>query len=52
MSYETKVLFLALGEIIKSSKTVKEAYERLAKIANAEGVIMEKFEEDEAEKQQ
>ena len=50
MAYETKALLIALGEIVKSSKTVKEAYEKLSKVANAEGVLLDKFEEDENDK--
>ncbi|MCL2055031.1 MAG: hypothetical protein FWG90_11450 [Oscillospiraceae bacterium] len=43
MAYETKVLMMAIGDIISSSKTTEEAYKRVAKIANAEGVILEPF---------
>ena len=44
MAYETKVILLAVSEIIKSSKDLQDAHGRLAKIANAEGVILEPFE--------
>ena len=40
-AYETKVLLLAIADIIRSSKTTREALERLATIANAEGVILD-----------
>ena len=45
MSYETKVLLIALGKIVKLSKSVKEVYDCIAQMANVEGVILEKYED-------
>jgi hypothetical protein len=44
MSFETKVILRALADMLLTADTVEEAYMRLAKIANAEGVILEKYE--------
>ena len=45
--YETKAAFRTAADIILTSKTLKEAYERLAKIANVESVVVpEKFEKE------
>ena len=41
MGYETKVILAAIADIIRTSETLEEALERVAKIANAEGVIIE-----------
>ena len=41
MGYETKVILAAIADIIKTSTTLEEALERVAKIANAEGVLIE-----------
>ena len=41
MGYETKVILVAIADIIRTSETLDEALERVAKIANAEGVIIE-----------
>jgi len=41
MTYETKVLLIAIAEIISKSESIEEVYEALAKMANAEGVILE-----------
>ena len=41
MAYETKALLIAICEILRSSKDIEEAYRKIAKIANAEGVILE-----------
>jgi hypothetical protein len=45
MAYETKTLLAAMASIVTKSKTVKEVYRELAKIANVEGVILEPYEE-------
>ena len=45
MSYETKVLLIAIAEIISKSKTIEEIYKAVAAMANAEGVILEALEE-------
>ena len=41
MACETKVLLAMVFDIIKTSKTLDEAAERIAKIANIEGVILD-----------
>ena len=41
MGYETKVILAAVADIIRTSKDLNEAFERVAKIANAEGIIIE-----------
>ena len=40
MAYETKVILTAVADVLTTSKDLKEAYLRIAKIANAEGVIL------------
>jgi len=40
MAYETKVIFTAVADVLTTSKDLKEAYLRIAKIANVEGVIL------------
>ena len=41
MGYETKVILAAIADILRTSSTLDEALERVAKIANAEGVVIE-----------
>ena len=45
MAYETKALFIAIANIMRLSKDIKQAYEALAEMANAEGVILKPLEE-------
>ena len=45
MGYETKVLLVALAELIKKSKTVEEVYDHIVRIANAEGIVIQEREE-------
>lgn len=45
MSYETKVLLIAIAEIISRSKDVEEIYTAIQKMANAEGILLESLEE-------
>ena len=40
MAYETKVIFATVADVLTTSKTLNEAYLRIAKIANAEGIIL------------
>jgi hypothetical protein len=47
MAYETKVILISLGEIARKASSAKEVYEAIAKMANAEGVILEAYEEKE-----
>ena len=49
MSYEIKVLLIAIAEIISNAKDTKAAYEVVAKMANAEGVILKSFDEKKKE---
>ena len=42
VGYETKVILVAVADIIQTSKTLDEAFERVAAIANAEGVVIKK----------
>jgi len=42
-AYEIKVILISLAEIAKKADSVKEVYEAIAKMANAEGVILEPF---------
>ena len=41
MGYETKVILAAIADILRTSDTLEEALERVAKIANVEGVVIE-----------
>jgi len=45
MAYETKVILNALAYIIRNADSLKEAYEALEEMANAEGVVLKPFEE-------
>ena len=49
MAYETKVLLLALAEITLSKENAEEVYHAIAKLANAEGVILKPYGEAKAE---
>ena len=42
MGYETKVILVAVADIIQTSKDLDEAFARVAEMANAEGVIVKK----------
>jgi len=46
MAFETKVLLRAFADILLTADSVEEAYIRLTKIANSEGVILEKYEDE------
>ena len=46
MGYETKVILVAIAEIIRKSNSIKEVYEAVAEMANAEGVILKPLEPD------
>ncbi|MCL2697000.1 MAG: hypothetical protein FWE74_02830 [Oscillospiraceae bacterium] len=46
MAYETKTLLIAIGEIVKRANDVEEVYKAVAKIANAEGVLLDPFKEE------
>ncbi|MCL2565965.1 MAG: hypothetical protein FWE24_09195 [Defluviitaleaceae bacterium] len=47
--YETKVILIAISRILLKSKTIKEAYKELMLLANAEGIVLEPYEESEKE---
>ena len=49
MAYETKVLLIALSEIACRTNDAEEIYNAIAKMANAEGVILKPYEEAKAE---
>ena len=46
MGYETKVILVAIAEIIRKSSSIKEVYEAVAEMANAEGVILKPLDAD------
>ena len=46
---ETKAILLALAEIALTKTDVKEVYRAIARMANAEGVILKPYEEAKAE---
>ena len=52
MAYETKVLLLAISEIILKADTPKEIYESIATMANAEGVILKSYDAEKERKEQ
>jgi len=39
-AYETKVLLIALANIVRKAESIKEVYDALEEMANAEGVIL------------
>jgi len=45
MAYETKAIFSLLADSIAKSKSVKEAYNVVARAANVEGVKLPSYEE-------
>ena len=49
MAYEIKVLLIALAEIVLNTsgdtETARKIYEAIAKMANAEGVILQPYDE-------
>ncbi|MCL2634311.1 MAG: hypothetical protein FWD34_07355 [Oscillospiraceae bacterium] len=45
--YETKVILVAMSKILKKSDSLKEAYAALEEMANAEGVILKPYDENE-----
>ena len=45
MAYETKVILMLLAQQVAKSKTVKEAYNAIARAASVEGVSLPPFEE-------
>ena len=49
MAYETKVILIALADIACKAESAEEIYKVIAKMANAEGVILKSYEEAKAE---
>ena len=49
MAYETKVILVAIAEMFCKAESLEEAYAALKKIANAEGVVLQPYEEVRAE---
>ena len=45
MAYETKVILISIANIIKKAQNIKEIYEAVQEMANAEGVILKPFDE-------
>ena len=41
MAYETKVLLIAIAKIIRKADNIKEIYEAIEEMANAEGVVLQ-----------
>jgi len=42
MSYETKVILIAIGNIIQKAESIDEIFELVQEMANAEGVILKR----------
>ena len=45
MAYETKVLLMAITEIVGSNDNIEDIWQAIARIANVEGVVLESLEE-------
>ena len=53
MAYETKVLLIAIAQIIRKADSIEEIYKAVEKMANAEGLVLEPLDEEKkAEKQE
>ena len=46
LSYETKVLLIAIAKIVRKADNIKEIYEAIEEMANAEGVVLKPLEEE------
>ena len=51
MPYETKALLIAIGKIMRYTKDIKLSYKAVADMANAEGVILEPFEDEDEDEE-
>jgi hypothetical protein len=51
MAYDTKVLLIAIGEIVAKSESKEEIYQAVSDMANAEGVVLKSLEERKKEKE-
>ena len=49
IAYETKALLIAIANIMRLSKDMKQAYEALVEMANSEGVIVKPLEDENEE---
>jgi hypothetical protein len=49
MGYETKVILVAVADIVETSKSLDEAFERISRLANAEGIIVERHSKEKSE---
>jgi len=49
MAYETKVILKAIGQIIKVTKDPEKIYKAVEDMANAEGVVLPPYEEEDEE---
>ena len=47
VEYETKVLLIALAKIVSKADNIKEIYEAIEEMANAEGIVLKPLEEKE-----
>jgi len=45
-AYEIKVLLIALAKIVRKADNIKEIYEALEEMANAEGIILKPIEDN------
>ena len=43
MAYETKVLLMAIAQIVQKADSLKEVYEAIEKMANVEGVVLDPY---------
>ena len=50
VAYETKVVLIAIAEIIRKSADLKEVYQAVEKMANAEGVVLQPYEDNQDKK--
>jgi len=46
MAYETKVLLIAIAQIIRKADSIEEIYKAVEKMANAEGPVLEPLDEE------
>ena len=44
VAYETKVLLIAISEIVCRAKNLREVHRAVEKMANAEGIVLESYE--------
>ena len=47
MAYETKVLLMAIAQLVQKADSLKEVYEAIEKMANVEGVVLDPYSEKE-----